>query len=473
MKILAKKLFFALAIAGALSACSDDDDGGSPAPTQSGQPVVSSPTQSTDTGETTVLPEAAEEPSVAQVESQLPPISALDTFGGQLLAGYLDKTITDVEVIAQIFDEDDQVMSNLAEMSMAINQLKDEGRYTEQNAEDVRILEGAMTQFLNDRIAAHKKLEDYIEYGTAVGLGVIGGVYSNEVIAGVKKLGQSSLIQAPKNAIINVYHAAGGKAQQIGAWLSRQGDDVRNTTPVSKTVDASRNLYTRTVAYIATRGNATPKQLVQRHITRLFGSDELAKGFRVTEVPADDLRSVKRMVFYKTGITGLRLHQRKGENYFIAKQLDRKGEWNYFYVQGTGVRAITKNGEELLIPAPTMTAVAAQRMRDYGSRSVNFVSETGRKIKTGVTNSRAYQYISTNPRARRVVEGTAVGAAIGGITLLALRPIDTRYITLDDYVKDLEKEGVHLEEFLDLRRADAQAAAQIREVQQPTQNVVK
>jgi hypothetical protein len=103
-----------------------------------------------------------------------------------------------------------------------------------------------------------------------------------------------------------------------------------------------------------------------------------------------------------------------------------------------------------------LTRVVANLLKNWGANTLTFVSDKGRLIKTGVTSSRFYQFATTNPQFRNVVRGTVVGAPISALTVLALRPIDVTDLSLEDYVRRLNVEGVDIEKFIDVQRDQAQ-----------------
>lgn len=385
---------------------------------------------------------------VKEVESQLPKATPLDTLGGQLLQAYLQDRIPGEQVVAETFADSDQVMSTLAEMSMAIHELKEHNQYSQKDQEKVLVLEGALTQFLNERAKSDEQLAAAVEYGTALSLGILGGVYSDKIIEAAQRFANTSVVQVPVSAVKSVYDSLKGSPEKISAWLSTKSAKAVESEPVTKVVDRSSNLYRRSVGYYNVRGVTDTEQVVFRNVARVLNSPELAKGYQVVRVPSGDLQSVSHYAYDKTGIPGFKLHQTAGEPVLTARLIGRNGAYEYFRIQGRAIRTLSKDGTEMVIPAGGMIGLLKERLQNWGRSSVQWASKTGQGLKNGVVGSAPYRYVAENPRMQKIVQGTAVGAPIGIMTLLALRPIDPHYITLDQYVGDLRSDGMNLDDFL-------------------------
>lgn len=433
IKIL--KLILVLTVTISVTACADRRKGrAQPQPAAPGAaPAV--PSEPTGTEGT----ETAEGPSRQEIESVIPPIAAVDTYGGQLLTGYLDGSIPGEDVIVQTFSDSDSVLSTLAEMSMAIQQLKREGKYSQSDKESVTMLEGAMTQFLNAKLVNSKRLENVVEYGTAVALGVLGGRYADEIIntvkTGAQRIGSSGVVTKSRSLL------------KTGTAKLKAGSDALFRRAAAKEAAA-------TTSEVA-------ENIVRQNMHRILGAELSQTALGIREVASQGVPRVNRLVFQRTGIPGMRINYRPNTKRITVKLTPEAGNVKYFYVYGKSVTAHAKDGKEFAIPAEGIAAVTAARLRGFGDSSVNFISSTGQKIKTGVTNSRAYKYVSENPKVQDALKRTAVGGSIGVLTYLALRPLDTRYLFIDGYVEDLTENGVALEDFLDVQRVEAQAAANI------------
>lgn len=397
--------------------------------------------------------------NVAKLEQDLPEVSPLDTFGGQLITGYLRNEMTGEQVIAQTFDNNDLIMSNLAEMSVALRALGQQGSYSQNDQEKVLVLEGAMTQYMNEKLASERDFARTLEYGTAVALGLVGGYYSNEIINALQKVGASAAVQKPLQGMASGFQWVKDGVRSTSNWVAARwpfggSSGIRGTQAPDGTVARkSQDLYRRTVGFINSPSNAADRaSAVYQNIYRVINSPQLAKGYKVAPVADDELAAVKRLTYYPTGIPGFRINQVRGNDYLTAQLVTRGGELEFFKVTGNGIKAVTKNGEEMVVPPEQMASLISSRLRGWGERTSSVIAATGTKVKDGVTTSRPYQYVTTDPFARRMAQGAAVGVPISVLTLLALRPIDGEYLTVDEYLRDLESEGIHLNRFIDERR---------------------
>lgn len=397
--------------------------------------------------------------TIVALEKSLPETSALDTVGGQLLMGYLDGRIPGEQVVTQTFDQDDFVVSNLAEMSLAIHRLRDTGAYNPQTQEKVLVLEGAMTQYMNERIQSREQLAKALEYGTAIGVGLVGGLYSEQILSGLHRAFQSRLVQAPVEYIGAVGRKIAEIPSRFGNWR-RGGEATGERGPIGRMVDRSADLARKATAYAGTRGGAEEgEQTVFRNIMRVINHPDLSRGYRVSKLSGSEEDVARRLVFQSTGVPGFRVNQHTGTDYLTARQLGADGEYYYYIVRGLGIKTATRNGTEIIIPPETGIRYLRHRLAMFASRTVELVTDTGQRIKTSISSSRAYQAAANNPRIQQAARGTMVGAPLAGLTLLALRPIDFNYLTLEDYVRDLQREGINIDEFIELRDAAADRAA--------------
>jgi hypothetical protein len=404
-------------------------------------------------------------------------VSPLDTFGGQLLQSYLSGDITGEQAIAQIFETKDLIMSNLAEMSLAVRTLQEQGKYSARDQEKVLVLEGAATQYLNEKIRNNEIVSASLEYGTAVALGVVGGVYSGQIIDALKRLGSSAIVQSPLRGIQYVYERAAGSPAAIGAWLRNRwsGKAVQEVADTSagaleggtpsglapaevETISQSNNLYRRAVGFVGAPADAAARErMVFNHIYRVINSPQLAKGYSVARITdkSSKFAEAEKLEFVKTGIPGFRIHHDPESDYFIAQLITRGGVPEYYRVTGQGIRAVTTGGESIDIPAKGMVGLASDRLQQWGANTAALTKSAAAKSKEYVSETRPYQYMTSDPFGQRLVQGAAVGVPIAATTLLAIHPLNTRYLTLDDYVRELEADGVKVDQFIDTQREKA------------------
>jgi hypothetical protein len=403
------------------------------------------------------------EPAVAKLEAALPKARLLDTFGGQLIQSYLSGEVTGEQVIQQVFDDDNLVMSNLAEMSAGVHTLRSEGKYTPDDREKVLVLEGALTQHLNDKVERGEVMARTIEYGTALALGVGAGVYSNEILHALRRLWSSTVVQAPIRGVQNTFSwAASLPGAAASALKGRFGEPASQVAQAGKkqvddVVGKSTDLYRRALGWATTPADPQARSAkVFNNIYRVINSPHLAKGYRVNPIIDDELKTVKRWVYTRTGIPGFRINHHPGREYIVAQLVVRGGDYEYYRVVGSGIKALTKDGEEVIQPA-VMTGLIASRLKNLGDNTATFMSNAGGRIATGVKESRPYKYATVDPFGRRLVQGAAVGVPVSALTLLAMSPLDTTRLTLDDYVRDLDSEGINVDRFIEVQRKKATA----------------
>jgi hypothetical protein len=400
-------------------------------------------------------PQTKPDPEVQQLEASLPQPRALDTFGGQLIQAYLGGELTSEQVMQHVFDDDNLVMSNLAEMSMGVHALRDEGKYSSTDRQKVLVLEGAMTQFINEKSARGEMMATALEYGTAAALGVVGGVYSNEIIHALKRLWASAPIQGAMQSAQKVYTQAAAVPR---GWV----ESVRNrfssssANAAEQVTNKSGELYRRAVGFMTTPADPDARTMkVFNNIYRVINSPHLAKGYRVNPVTADEIASVQGLEFSRTGIPGFRINHEPGREFLVAEMVARGGEREYYRVVGAAIKQIAKDGEEIVVPPAVMTGMIASRLKQWGDNTTALFSQTGNRVVNGVKESRPYKYATVNPTGQRIVQGAAVGVPVSALTLLALTPVETTNITLDDYVKDLETEGINVDRFIEVQRKKA------------------
>lgn len=400
---------------------------------------------------------------VARLDQSLPEVSALDTFGGLLLTSYLKGEITGEQAISQVFDHDELVMSNLAEMSVAVRELRTRNEYSTQDQEKVLVLEGAMTQYLNEKLRNDQQLATALEYGTAAALGLVGGIYSTEIIRALQRLTSAPAVQGGLRNIYSVYESAKGSPAAISAWLSRHWPSTGTATAASTkgaasateaTVQKSSELYRRTVGFVnAPADHGERERTVFNYIYRVINSPDLVKGYRVTSLTANQTEEVSKLNYFATGIPGFRINQVEGRDYLIAQLVTRSGDFEYYRITGLGIKAVTRGGDEMVVPPEAMTGLISHRMRSWGQRTSDILGSAARRTRDTITQSRPYQYVSSDPFARRLAEGAAVGIPISALTLLTLKPVDLTYLTLDDYVRDLNADGINVDRFIDVQKA--------------------
>src|SRR5690606_34322408 len=133
--------------------------------------------------------------------------------------------------------------------------------------------------------------------------------------------------------------------------------------------------------------------------------------------------------------------------------IDGTGEKHYRQIFGRRVIAKAESGEPLEIPAAHVAAVTAARMKSGFNKAFGWIADGGRYIKTTL--------LKLPPEIRDVAKKAAVAIPTGLLTYYIIRPVNFRHFFIEDYVENLEQNGVSLEDFFDLQKLQAQAAARL------------
>ena len=227
------------------------------------------------------------------------------------------------------------------------------------------------------------------------------------------------------------------------------------TTPKAKS-----GLYSRVVGAYKSRFNRlTSEEVVVRDVARALSSPELARGFEVIRIPEEQLDAVKTLKFSRTGIPGFRMNQMENSSFLTIRTAAKSG-YEYFYVRGRAIETITEDGRKIVTSGPTIISIAANRMRGWAQDTVGFFKTGAGKVKSATLDSRVVQAL-TSQAGKRWIQSTAVGGATSMLTLWALNPIDTRYLTVNDYLLALSKKGINLNDFPDELRTELQNEAKV------------
>jgi hypothetical protein len=444
-----------------------------PTPPPPERQIQQPPAKNTDrVAATTPIPPATETPSQPSAKLEvhpksdaltafnLPEVTPLDTFGGQLLASYLNGEISGEQVISQVFGNKALAISNLAEMSAAVWTLRQSHQYNEQDQAKVLVLEGAMTRFLNEELRSSQTISAALEYGTAITLGAVGGYYSEEILRALARFGNTPIVQLPWNGVKSSARYVGLKTRPVTNWFRNRwsGSAPVTTASAEETSSRSSDMFRRTIGFMNSPASAEDRQLTVFHnIYRVLNSPQLAKGYRVDPVANNLMDFAKRQDYFRTGIPGFQISQPPGKDYLLAQLVSRGGEYEYYRVTGVAIKAVTKEGKETVVPPEALTGTIYSRLRSWGDRTADSLSTYASRGYNGVKNSKPVRYMTTDPMGRRIGQGVLVGAPISAMTLLALRPIDTSYVTLDGYLRELQSEGlqVDLNHFTDSQRQKA------------------
>ncbi len=483
---------------------------------------------------------------IGQIPNDVPPATAINTKGGRLLVGYLRGTFSGETVVDQVFDTQRKAPIRLGEISAAILKLRNAGQFSAEDEDKVQILDTALNKRLIQTIQDHDRYGRYFKYGTATVVALVTGAYAPEIVDAGSNALDSSIVQTPKNAIVNgikrgyqttsdwisslfrrgsksaaegivsetaaedataasrAASAAGATAAGVApqqaaevaaseaaveqaAQVSRPetfddvagtvGESTNGTIPgatgetvtgetvspsgtVSPVVKAVRpSLYIRVMGALKTRfGRLTPEQVIVRDMARAL-PPQLARGFEVIPVAPEQMEIIRGLKFNRTGIPYLAMNQVEGTIYLTVRTITSKG-YEYFYVRGRGVETITEDGHRLITTGPTVIGMAASRMRGWAQDTAGFFRRGTTQVKDWTTNSRLSQML-TSEAGKKWIQSTAVGSASGLLTFWALDPINTRYLTVNDYLLALSKKGINLNDFPDDLRTELQNEAKV------------
>lgn len=257
-----------------------------------------------------------------------------------------------------------------------------------------------------------------------------------------------------------------------------QPETVTHAEPAaetSKTAEAAAQaqkaekagLFSRVVGSYKTRaGRLTAKEVAIRDINHALSSPDLAHGFEVNDVPEEQLGNVKLLKFSRTGITGFGMHQTEGSKFLVVRELT-PGGYKYFYVNGRAIEILTQDGQRMVVKGPTVIKIASDRMKGWAQDATTFFGRGGRGVKNAALkardlafNNRVSQWL-TSQAGKRAIQSTAVGSAAGMLALWAVNPIDTQYLTVNDYLNALSKQGINLNDFPDELRTELQQEAKV------------
>ncbi len=241
---------------------------------------------------------------------------------------------------------------------------------------------------------------------------------------------------------------------------SQPGESAASPKESATTPKAKSSLYSRIMGTYKSRINRlTPEEVVVRDVARALSSPELARGFEVIRVPDEQLAAIKTLKFSRTGVPGFRMNQMENSSFLTVRTAAKDG-YEYFYVRGRAIETITDDGRKIVTSGPTIINIAANRMRGWANDTVGFFKNSASKVKSATLNSQVVQAL-TSQAGQRWIQSTAVGGATSMLTLWALNPIDTRYLTVNDYLLALSKKGINLNDFPDELRTELQNEAKV------------
>ena len=252
-----------------------------------------------------------------------------------------------------------------------------------------------------------------------------------------------------------------------GAEPAAQEEAAAESESAAAAKSEKPGLYARIVGSYKTRfGRVTPEQVVIRDINRALSSPELARGFEVTAIPEEQLDQAKALTFSRTGIPGFAMNQGEGSRFLTVRVATGAG-YKYFYVNGRAIEILTESGEKQIVRGPTIIKIAADRMKGWRDDTAGFFSRVGGRTKNlalqakdAAFNNRVSQWLLSQ-RGKQIIQQSVVGGATGMLTLWALSPINTRYLTVNEYLRALSKEGINLNDFPDELRTELQQEAKV------------
>lgn len=408
-----------------LGACGGSSTGGKPQSQPAAQPQQqqTAPEKDREAPATSAPAPATEEKSTAPtVESLMPQVAPLDTYGGELLKSYLADAKSAEDTLVLLLKDDDSVRSTLAEMSMSIQQLKAEGRYGAAEQEKIHSLEASLQQFLNNEKVRRDNISRYIDYTAAVGVGVMGGVFADRILANFSR-------NLPKVIPSSV-------REKLSRFSFRKKADV-----TAKGTSSG-------VALRLSSEILTGEEIVKKSMTEAIGSKALVEGGYSTKLLSGvEVTNAKKLIFEQTPFKDFDIAYKEGAEYFVARATPQGGNPEFYRISGDQALLAAKEGKFVTVTPAATTNFLVNKIRDFGRRTVAFVTSNGNKIVTAVSN----------PRAAKWAKGTAFGAVTGGLTLLVLRDIDANWVSLPDYIQNLAEQGVDVENFLQTELRQSQA----------------
>jgi len=482
MKIQSRKLLISIAVASVLGACSSRDhhSGAKPAVAPKQTEPAASPTASTEPGPQ--LP-AEESKAVAQLETKLPAITPDQTDGGRLLLGYVQGTVAGQDVVRKVFSDDDEVMNTLGDISLAIEQAKNADGYDSSSSnakamdDKIRVLNVALTEYFNDRREFYKDVENGSEILASVAVGTVGGIFSEKVISWLGSLRGTNIYSASKDGVSSMMRSLGGKSRNVANWLRGKKAAEIEGDAVANTIARGHRLYLASVRAYGLNPTATTAEIVTSHLERALRSKDLARGVKVGLVPESEVATLEKQIFNKSGRKGFFFRREPNSSVVTVKQMGANGKYDYYSITGDGVFTSAIDNQMTHVSAQEMADLIATNFsaKNWSRQSLTFITDEGKKIETGVTvpavvstdagaNASAAAtdaVLGTSParsRGARVGRFAAVAVPLGTATYIGLRQIDTRYIFLDDYVRNLEKiekkdgNQIDVEKFNDRRR---------------------
>jgi len=481
MKIQSRKLVISIAVASVLSACSSRSHHSGAKPAVAPKPTESaaSPTASAEPGPQ--LP-AEESKAVAQIETKLPAVTADQTEGGRLFLGYVQGTVAGQDVVRKVFSDDDEVMNTLGDISLAIEQQKNADGYDASSSsaramdDKIRVLNVALTEYFNDRREFYKNVENGSEILTSVAVGTIGGIFSDRVISWLGSLRASNIYSASKDGVSSAMRSLGGRARNVANWLRGKKAAEIEGDAVANTISRGHRLYLASVKAYGLSPTVATSEIVTAHLERALGKD-LTRGVKVGLVPESEVANLEKQIFNKTGRKGFFFRRDPNSEVVTVKQMAQNGKYEYYQLTGDGVFTSALDNQMTHVSTQEMAALIAENFsaKSWAKRNLVFITDQGKKIETSVsvpavvtadagadaTAAATASALGTSPTRTRLARAgsfAAVAVPLGTATYIGLRQIDTRYLFLDDYVRNLEKiekkdgNSIDVEKFNDRRR---------------------
>jgi hypothetical protein len=234
--------------------------------------------------------------------------------------------------------------------------------------------------------------------------------------------------------------AAAADAAAVGDGASAESAAAAKAASAKNASADGRDWYSRAIAGIKTRnGRLTSEELIVRDVSYALSSPDLAKGFEVVAVPESELDTVKFLQYSKTGRAGFQVNQAPGNTYFTARTLAPLKGWDYFYVRGRAIEVMTDDGRKVVIPGGTVVNLASARLKSFNSADMFAMSDS----------------------SNRLIKRTAIGGTAGLLTLWGMSTVDTKYLTVNEYVSTLAKSGINLYDFPDQLRSNWEEHANV------------
>jgi hypothetical protein len=281
--------------------------------------------------------------------------------------------------------------------------------------------------------------------------------------------------------VSSTVRSLGGKARNIGNWLRGKKAAEIEGDAVANTIARGHRLYLASVKAYGLSPAVSTAEIVTAHLERALSSPGLAKGVKVGLVPESEVATLEKQIFNKTGRKGFFFRRDPNSSVVTVKQMAQNGKYEYYTLTGDGVFTSAIDNQMTHVSTQEMAALIAENFsaKNWAKRSLVFITDEGKKIETAVSvpavvtadaaaagtgdasaaaTSAVLESPTARSRAARAGRFAAVAVPLGTATYIGLRQIDTRYIFLDDYVRNLEKiekkdgNQIDVDKFNDRRR---------------------